>query len=287
MDSEIFRHKTEVLNRIVEKLGTIPLDYREKFEFIRGKRVSDKKWLAAGVLIPLFCRESPRNHEDVDFVFQLIKRSDGVPQGGDLSAPGGMLNPSVDGIIRHFIRAGLPPVMADDAGRLLSKRDRHTARYTALFLANALRESWEELRLNPFNVSFLGALPSYSLTLFTRTIFPVVGLVKRPWEFRPNWEVEKVVEIPLTSFFKQENYAFYTVESADDSHGNKPDNHWTMPCLIQKDTDGNDEILWGATFNIIISFLKVVFDIEPPRIDPRKIIIKKLNRTYLTGNRKT
>jgi len=286
MDSEILRHKTETLNRIVEKLGTIPLDYREKFEFIREKRVSDKKWLAAGVLVPLLCRESSRDPRNVEFVFQLIKRSDGVPQGGDLSAPGGMLNPSVDGIIRYFIHAGLPPVMADNARQLLSKRDRHTVRYAALFLANALRESWEELRLSPFNVSFLGALPSYSLTIFTRTIFPVVGLVKRPWRFRPNWEVEKVVEIPLASFFQPENYAFYTIESADDSHGNTPDNHWTMPCLIQRDTDGNDEILWGATFNIIMSFLKAVFDIEPPEIDPRKNISRKLDRNYLTGNRK-
>jgi len=78
-----------------------------------------------------------------------------------------------------------------------------------LFLANAVRESWEEIRLSPFNIRFLGPLPSYSLHLFTRTIFPVVCLVEKKWKFHPNREVEKMVEIPLQSFYNEDNYGFF------------------------------------------------------------------------------
>ena len=45
----------------------------------------------------------------------------------------------------------------------------------ALFLAVALRETWEEMGLNPLNIKFLGMLPEQGLIVFDRSIFPMVG----------------------------------------------------------------------------------------------------------------
>ena len=276
------KSKDDILDLIVRQLGTVPLDYTDKFELIKNKRGSDKAWLAAGVLIPLFFRENPEDEGGGEFVFQLIKRSSGVPQGGDLSGPGGMLNPMLDRPLASLMYAGIVPALKGKARFYLRKRDPASQRNIRLFFANALRESWEEVRLNPLNVQLLGPLPSYSLTLFTRTIFPLVGLVRKEWNFRPNWEVEKVVEIPLKSFFAEDSYGVLSVEALDETNTSKLD--WDLPCLIHGDVDGSEEVLWGATLNIILSFLKIAFNYEPPARHDNKIIKRTLKPGYLTGN---
>lgn len=283
MENSILKKKDDALDAIVRRLGKASIDYTEKFEFIRNKRQEDKAWLAAGVLIPLFFKENPKTGGG-EFVIQLIKRSSDVPQGGDLSGPGGMLNPSIDGPLAFLMSTGLIPSFKGETRSYLKNRDRYTRRNIRLFFANAVRESWEEIRLNPFNVTLLGPLPSYSLTFFTRTIFPLVGLVGKEWNFRPNWEVEKVVEIPLQSFFARENYGTISVEAFDKTNRSRV--NWDLPCLIQDDGDGQEEILWGATFNILLSFLKIVFDYEPPERGGKRIIERTLRPNYMTGNSK-
>jgi 8-oxo-dGTP pyrophosphatase MutT (NUDIX family) len=273
--------KDDILDLIRRQLGTVPIDYTDKFDLIKKKRESDRAWLAAGVLIPLFFRENPDDEEGGEFVFQLIKRSSGVPQGGDLSGPGGMLNPMLDRSLASFIYAGIVPSLKGTARFHLRKRDPASRRNIRLFFANALRESWEEVRLNPLNVELLGPLPSYSLTFFTRTIFPLVGLVRKEWNFRPNWEVEKVVEIPLKSFFAEDSYGVLSVEAMDETDSSKL--NWDLPCLIHGDIDGGKEILWGATLNIILSFLKIVFNYDPPARNENKVIKRTLSSGYLTG----
>ncbi len=270
-----------MLDLIVRQLGTVPIDFTDKFALIKKKRVTDKVWLAAGVLIPLFFRNNPDDEEGGEFLFQLIKRSSGVPQGGDLSGPGGMLNPMLDRSFASLIGMGILPFLDRRARSYLRKRgpaSKHTIR---LFFANALRESWEEVRLNPMNVELLGPVPSYSLSLFTRTIFPLVGLVRNEWNFRPNWEVEKVVEIPLKSFFAEDNWGVLSLEALDETGSSTL--AWDLPCLIHGDIDGSEEVLWGATLNIILSFLKIVFDYEPPAQNEHRIIKRSLKPAYLTG----
>ncbi|MEA3471539.1 MAG: hypothetical protein U9R24_07460, partial [Thermodesulfobacteriota bacterium] len=60
--------------------------------------------------------------------------------------------------------------------------------------------------------------------------------------------------------------------------------NWDFPCLIHGDIDGSEEILWGATLNIILSFLKIVFNYEPPAGNENKIIKRTLKPGYLKGN---
>ncbi len=286
----VLNHKEDMLKLIIDKLGTGSNDFSEQMTLIKERKKRNEQWLAAGVLLLLLYRNGGRPSKEKgtsgEFVFQLIKRSAIVPQGGDLSCPGGILDPVLDRMLCRIIRYGLPPVLKGDARKYAERYGNESLMHTALFLANAIRESWEEVRLSPLNVSFLGTLPCYNLTLFTKTIFPVVGLVKQDRPYHLNGEVDKMVEIPIASFFKKDNYAIYSLETSDTLHHTR-DRQWDFPCLVHPDTDGKEEILWGATFNIIMSFLKIVFDFDISRVTPTRSITRTLDDSYLTSNPKT
>ena len=75
-----------------------------------------------------------------------------------------------------------------------------------LLLATALREGAEEMRLNPLGVGFQGMLPPEHLVMFNRTIYPMVGWVQRQQRFFPNWEVERIVRIPVRALLVPTDY---------------------------------------------------------------------------------
>ena len=287
MDLSILSEKEKILDLIVEKLGRIPLDYAEKMKAYESEGADD--WRAAGVLVLLFYRKAKtaQPEKQGEFVFQLIKRSVSVPQPGDLSCPGGMLHPSIDFLLSPLVSTGLLPVMRGKAFAYARQRPPDTFRALSLFLTNALRESWEEVRLNPINVRFLGPLPSTDLIVFRRSIFPLVGFVKSEWACRPNWEVEKVVEIPLRDFFLAENYGTVAVETFVPMRG-PIERLRDFPCLVHRDRTGVREILWGATMNILMNFIRTVFDFTPPLNGSAGVIKKRLFENYITGDtRKT
>ena len=277
MDVSMLSQRDEVLDLIIERLGRVPVGFSEKVNFIKASKKSDETWLAAGVLLLLFFRGKP---EQGEFVFQLIKRASTVPQPGDISCPGGMLGTFLDPLFRPFVAHRFSPILREDVLEYAKKRGKSTFRNITLFLTNALRESWEEIGLNPFNVMFLGPLSCADLITFRRTIFPLVGYVKNDWHFRPNWEVEKIIEIPLREFFEDENYGLCLVEASSELKQDV-DRAWHFPCFIYQ-----DEVLWGATFNIIMNFFKIVFDLKLPESHSKRIVRKMLYSDYLTGRRK-
>jgi len=148
---------------------------------------------------------------------------------------------------------------------------------------NALRESWEEIGLSPLNVRFLGALPSYSLTYFSRTIFPLACLVKAPYAHQLNPEVERVLEIPLSYFFQSSSYAMVEIESGLGSSDSRY--NMELPCLVIPDGHGNDDILWGATFNIVTNFLQIISGAALPPPSPSRRVKKTLSSHYASGHR--
>jgi len=262
-------------------------DFARKWQDIRQNNHSGQTGqLAAGVLLLLSYRShhisDPKNHGA--WVLQLIKRSSLTAQGGDISCPGGMLHSLLDWAFSlFFIRSGIlssPPLSFASA---LAETPSGGKKIISLFLANALRESWEELHLNPLHVSLLGALPTYSLHLFRRTIFPLVAVARNNWTPIPNREVEKIIEIPLKNFFREDSYGRYMIQ-AGETLPHPDQGPWEFPCLIHEDNEG-EEILWGATFYIIMNFLRIVFDFQLPDMHSRRIREKTLNHDYLTGNR--
>lgn len=275
MDELIPTNKELFLEMVVDKLGSNQLNFAEKQGLIRKSAPSPAPFQAAGVLLPLF-------YSAGEFFFRLSKRSHGIPQAGDLSCPGGLLHDRWDMIIRGLVTSGVIPVLRNKAGQLSRQRDAETFQTLSLFLANALREAWEEIRLNPFSVHFLGPLPAYSLQLFQRIIFPMVGLVPNISRFRPNFEVESLVDIPVAAFSDQENYATL-IREVDGGLGRRETEPLFMPCLIYHDQTGADHVLWGATFFIIISFLEIVFNFELPEWRNKRLVKKTIDARYLSG----
>ncbi len=277
MDTPILHNKNNFTSLISSKLSEINIDYLEKHSQIKQANSKGASHLEAGVVVLInYVEKAP----PPGYVFQLIKRSSKVAQGGDISCPGGMLHPSVDNFFSIFLKTGLIPVMR---GIKLKYNDKNILSLTRLFLANSLREAWEEIGLNPYNVSFLGALPTYSLSSFTRTIYPLVCLTRSPFKYKLNSEVEKVVEIPLSFFFESSNYAWLHVTTPEGENVYAETSRF--PCMAIPDEKGDCDILWGATFHIITNFLNIIFDKQLPVPPAGRIVKKIITESYLTGDR--
>ena len=279
MDLSIFSHKEEFIRLVIGTLGKMPVDFCETFDFVNTENVKQSgSWGMAGVLLPIFFR---KNGGGGEAVFRLIKRSTSVVQGGDISCPGGMLH-HTDPLFRHLVASRLIPVLSGPARDFAINRGSAQFRRITLFLANALRESWEEIGLNPLNVAFLGPLPCNPLIAFTRIIFPLVGFIKKDWQPRLSWEVDKIVDIPLIDFFKEENFCLYTIETEYPIKNVATVREF--PCFSVKDGNGGEDILWGATFYIILNFLKSVFGHDLPTSHSKRILRKVLDAEYLGKN---
>jgi 8-oxo-dGTP pyrophosphatase MutT (NUDIX family) len=189
----------------------------------------------------------------------------------------------LDSLTETLLYLGVLPFARVPALKLAKQRGKRVHQKILFFLGNALRESWEEIRLSPFNVEYLGVLPVYHLQSRRWVIFPIVGRVKRAWQPKLSWEVEKIVSIPLESFYQPENYALYSLEVPQKLVAQGIPNPWEFPSFVHKE-DGQEEILWGATFNIIQSFLRIIFDHPLPVPNGQRIIHKPLVVNYFSGN---
>jgi len=269
---------------VTAKLGAYPIDYAEKLRAAGKSEDAQNHQQYAGVLLLLYFRKynSPADDNEGEFFFRLIRRSNSVQQAGDLACPGGMLHTRLDWPLKMLIAGGLIPLLSNEAGQHARRRDKETYNALTLFLANAAREAWEEIRLNPFRTLFLGPLPSHPLLLFKRTIFPLVGFIKSTHLFRPNHEVESIVDIPLKAFFQQENYGTITTVP-DKSQINSSNRSRTMPCLILPDSEGREDILWGATFAIVTNFLKIILDFKMPEVQNGISVKKIIDVNYLSN----
>jgi hypothetical protein len=214
----------------------------------------------------------------------LNKRSARVRQPGDLCCPGGGILPRPDRLLSTLLKLPFTPLTRWPYWKQWHRRDPHTARACAILFATGLRECFEEMRLNPLGVKFLGLLPPQSLVMFDRVIYPLVAWVNRQHRFYPNWEVEKIVYIPLHELLKSENYARYRLYT--DSATNPKQALYTndFPCYHHT-TNAETEILWGATYQITSAFLMSIFDFCAPDWTSLPVIEGTLDDNYLTGQR--
>jgi 8-oxo-dGTP pyrophosphatase MutT (NUDIX family) len=277
MDLNLLQNKRGFARLVMDKLGESPVDYAEQNLRIDQSRHEGSKHLKAAVALLLnFKKFNDRS----EYVFQLIKRSQKISQGGDISCPGGMLQPGRDNLMSSILKTGLLPTLRGGMARRIQNVDRETASLIRLFLTNALREAWEEIGLNPLNTKYLGALPSYTLHMLARTIFPVVCITRKPFTYKINSEVEKILEIPLSFFFHSENYAMLDVKTSL-GENSEPFQYQT-PCLVIPDGKGNEDILWGATFNIIHNFLRIISDGSLPSDYSSRTLSKVLTLKYMS-----
>jgi len=214
------------------------------------------------------------------------KRSHKVRQPGDLCFPGGSMAPRLDPFIGRLLSLpGFPLARWPYWSEWRRARPRE-ARRLSLLLATGLREGFEEMRLNPLGVRVLGPLPAQNLTLFHRVIYPMVGWVRRQTRFLPNWEVERIVYVPLRFLLDPERYARYRLRFEERGSGEReqPEETRDFPCFIHHGRRGR-EMLWGATYRIVTVFLERVFAFRPPDLATLPVVHGVLNREYLNGQR--
>ncbi len=282
MDLSIFNDPEGFRQRVISALARAPVDFLEQLAFIHEQK-NQAPWEGAGVILPIFFERKDREGAG-EYVFLLNKRSRTIRQGGDLCAPGGGVHPFLDGVLEKLLLFGLLPWARGAASDLAKQKGKPVYEKILFFLGNALRESWEEIRLKPSNVEFLGALPAYRLESRKWVIFPLVGRVKQGWKYKLSPEVDEIVYVPLHLFFQPERYALYSLEVPESLVAQGIPNPWEFPCLVYGE-DEKEEILWGATFKIILSFLRIVFDDPIPMPAGSRVIRKLLDESYLSGRK--
>lgn len=213
----------------------------------------------------------------------LTKRSPQVRQPGDLCCPGGGYPPRLDAMVAAML--GLPggPLHRWPFWNRWRRRHPRLVSRLSVFMAAGLREGVEEMRLNPFGFRFLGVLPPSELVMFDRLILPLVGWLPSQKRFRPNWEVERMVSIPLDHLLDPENYACYRITVDPRRDGTPGIEMFDLPCIVHRHK-GVEEILWGVTFRITMDFLDRVFDFSPPPLGRLPVLRRRLTRDYRTGN---
>jgi len=238
---------------------------------------------AAGVLL-LLSHKSCQNKGPAQPCITLNKRSFKVRQPGDICCPGGSVAPRVDPYFARLLSLPCGSLGRWKYWRHWKRNKSPVARLLALFWATGLRESFEEMRLNPFGVRFLGPLPPQPLVMFQRTIYPSVAWIDRQKRFFPNWEVEKVADIPLKDLLNPANYARYRLclKPGGDAASIKTIRHY--PCF-RFQLNNELEVLWGATYRIVTLFLDYIFGFKPPGLGEIPIIEGSLDQNYLSGHR--
>ena len=209
----------------------------------------------------------------------LNKRSEKVKQPGDLCCPGGSISPVLDaGISKFLLKSGLL-LNGWTYWASMMKNQAEDAQHLALLFTTAVREALEEMRLNPFGIRFLGPLPPTHLVMFKRLIYPMTAWVGSQKKFFPNWEVDKMIYIPLRMLMDSKNYARYELHFENSDMDVKE-----FPCFVFEQSNGN-ELLWGATYRIVMTFLKLVFKFIPPDMNMLRSISGVLRQDYTQSSR--
>ncbi|MEW5735819.1 MAG: hypothetical protein AB1921_13250 [Thermodesulfobacteriota bacterium] len=272
MQSDLTRH-------IIETLDGMDLGYDRTKAFLGQEGQKGARWQEASVLM-LISRDrhcavpsgeegrtkAPPGTEGCCFV--LNKRSETVPQPGDLCFPGGHPSFLADRVISRVILPYLLPQRKQEAYVLARRRDPVTFSAIAKFLSLSLRECWEEMRVSPAHLLFLGALPCYRMQTRNRIIYPMAALLLPEARPRTGREIARNVHLSFARAFDDSAYGTYTLALTGKFRKVWGVDSVDMPCLLVKEEEGPDEVLWGATYNILTRFLYSVFGYKPPDKGP-------------------
>lgn len=157
----------------------------------------------------------------------------------------------------------LPLVMRDRVSVLLTLRSANLSSHSGQIalpggrldpvdaspVAAALRETYEELGIEPSRVEVLGSMPEY-MTGSAFIVTPVVGLLRPDFELRPNPdEVADVFEVPLDFLMDPANHRRHA---------------WNWDGAVREwysmpyDDAGRERYIWGATAGMLRNFYRLL-----------------------------
>jgi 8-oxo-dGTP pyrophosphatase MutT (NUDIX family) len=258
------------LSQVTDKLG-------DNFTFNHIPNVLNQ----AAVLFPIGPNDN-RGDDTDELCLILNKRSKKVRQAGDLCFPGGSVSRGLDRFLGTLMNFPLSSLRQWKYWPRYREKSPEDARKLAVLYAASLRESFEEMRLNPFGVKFLGTLPPKQLVIRNRFIFPMVGWIPRQKKFFPNWEVDEIVPIPFNDLLNPENYAICQLGFTGHvgaPPGILPARH---PGYFHKSKDGA-QLLWGATYRIAMDFLNLIFGFIPPDEAFLPVVKWELDENYFNS----
>jgi len=267
LDQDLSIHKkqiTKILNKNVDPAQIFPKNGRSL--------------LKSSAVFLLMGTKYNKEKSESELCVILNKRSPAVRQPGDICCPGGGISTPLDPVIAKFLTLPAFPMARWKHWNKWRMQHPREARKLAVVFAACLRESFEEMSLNPFGVQLLGPLPMEYLSLSDKMLYPIVGWVLKQREFIPNWEVDKILYIPVKDLLNYENYGKFTIQLLPNIRKNTEKNRYYQ-CFICQDQNGK-ELLWGATYRIVIRFMKTVFGFKPPENESLQLINAQFYKTY-------
>jgi hypothetical protein len=263
--SQLIRHITRRLYACNRRRAVFPADGID--------------WQSASAVLFLLGRHPQGDPQAGEPCLILNKRSLNVPQPGDLCCPGGRVRRRLDAGLAVLLKLPLLNLSRWPYWPLWRKTRPREAKWLRLLLTTGVRESIEEMRLNPFRLDFLGPLPAQPLVMFKWVIYPMVVWISGQKRFYPNWEVEKIIYIPLRDLLNSARYARYRLRFEDETPVPQVN---TFPCF-RYETAHEVELLWGATYRIATAFMDDVFGFVPPDLNSLPEFRGRLSRAYLNN----
>jgi hypothetical protein len=275
--SQILHDKYALIRHITRVLH----ERAEAYKILSDNEVN--RQTSAGVLLLLGTGVNKKNNPGEPCLI-LNKRSLKVRQPGDLCFPGGSIAPRLDSPLAKILSLPMTSLGRWQYWSRLKRTHPQAARLLALLWATGLREGLEEMRLNPFGAKFLGPMPPQNLVMFQRQIYPLVTWIQHQKRFFPNWEVEKILYIPLRELLDPTNYRRYRLNMKIPADTQPSNLTRDFPCFRFQDNSAS-EILWGATFRITTLFMEYVFGFKPPDLESLPVVEGSLDAAYLTGQK--
>ena len=123
-------------------------------------------------------------------------------------------------------------------------------------LWTALRESREEINLDPADVRVIGRLRSV-ISRFGLEVTPFVGIIPADTQLVANTEeLDRIFTVPVSFFLNKNNLRF--------DHWKRPEKTWKMPAYSY-----DEYLIWGLTAIMLVDFLNVGLEANIPLDAPQ------------------
>lgn len=110
----------------------------------------------------------------------------------------------------------------------------------------ALRETYEEIGISPAQIKIIGSLSKLFIPPSNFEVQPFVGFTNSLPELSTNYEVERVLHVPVKKLFQADTIQHKTIKSRDGQY-------YEVPCFYIE-----NEIVWGATAMMLSELVAII-----------------------------